>query len=69
MKSMTGYGHKEKQSEDFSLSIDIKSYNNRFLEIFDNINDSLKEYETEINNRIKKICSRGHVEINVKVKT
>ncbi|MFA7107966.1 MAG: YicC/YloC family endoribonuclease [Sphaerochaetaceae bacterium] len=69
MKSMTGYGHKEIQSEDFSLSIDIKSYNNRFLEIFDNINDSLKEYETEINNRIKKICSRGHVEINVKVKT
>lgn len=69
MKSMTGYGHKEKESQDFSLSIDIKSYNNRFLEIFDNINDSLKEYEMEINNRIKTICNRGHIEVNVKLKT
>jgi len=69
MKSMTGYGHKEKESQDFSLSIDIKSYNNRFLEIFDNLNDSLKEYEMEINNRIKAICSRGHIEVNVKLKT
>ena len=69
MKSMTGYGHKVKESQDYSLSIDIKSYNNRFLEIFDNISDSLKEYEMEINNRIKTICSRGHVEINIKLKT
>jgi len=69
MKSMTGYGHKEKESHDFSLSIDIKSYNNRFLEIFDNINDNLKEYEMEINNRIKTICNRGHIEVNVKLKT
>lgn len=65
---MTGYGQFEVQCSDFSLNCEIKSYNNRFLEIAHNFPYFISPYEIEIDNAIKKVCQRGHIDVWVRVK-
>lgn len=68
MKSMTGYGAHEIQSEQFQLSVEVKSYNNRYLDIVHNIPYYLSPFELEIDEQVKKAASRGHVEVSVRIK-
>lgn len=69
MKSMTGYGHSIYKSSDYILEVEIKSYNNRYLDISHNINPLLSSYETYVDGEIKKIVSRGHLDVSLKLKT
>ncbi|HNZ94579.1 MAG TPA: YicC family protein, partial [Sphaerochaeta sp.] len=66
---MTGYGYAEKAHSVFSLSVEIKSYNNRYLEIICNLPPFLSGYELEISNMVSEKAARGRVEVFVKVKT
>lgn len=68
MTSMTGYGTAVETTEDFSLEVEVKSYNNRFLDIDHTIPFYLAPYEIEIDHRVGKVAKRGHVEVNVKVR-
>lgn len=68
MKSMTGYGFCELNEEKFSLKVEVKSYNNRYLDINHNIPYFLAPIEQEIDNKIKEICSRGHVDLIIRIK-
>jgi uncharacterized protein (TIGR00255 family) len=68
MKSMTGYGYAEQTTEDFSMTVELKSYNNRYLDINHNIPFYLARYEQDIDNRIKSHAARGHVDVNVRIK-
>ena len=68
MKSMTGYGYGAVSGEDLFLEAEIKSYNNRYLEIYHNINSALSAFEAEIDGAIRKVASRGKVEISVRMK-
>ncbi|MDY4611962.1 MAG: YicC/YloC family endoribonuclease [Sphaerochaetaceae bacterium] len=68
MKSMTGYGTHEIQNEQFQLAVEVKSYNNRFLDIVHNIPYYLSPFEIEIDEQVKKVASRGHVEVSIRVK-
>ncbi len=68
MNSMTGYGYNEVQESSFLLSVEIKSYNNRFLDIVHNFPFYLAPFELEIDARVKKIAQRGHVEVSVRIK-
>jgi uncharacterized protein (TIGR00255 family) len=68
MKSMTGYGSAEVMTEQFQLSVEVKSYNNRYLDINHNIPYMLAPYEMEIDKKITDFASRGHVEVNIRVK-
>ena len=69
MKSMTGYGHSIYKSSDYILEVEIKSYNNRYLDISHTINPLLSSYETYVDGEIKKIVSRGHLDVSLKLKT
>ena len=69
MKSMTAYGYSSYSADEFFLEVEIKSYNNRYLDIYHNINSNLASFEEEIDNRIKNVAERGKVEISVKLKT
>ena len=69
MKSMTGYGHSIYKSNDYILEIEIKSYNNLYLDISHNINPLLSSYETYVDEEIKKTVSRGHLDVSLKLKT
>ncbi len=52
MKSMTGYGNSEYQNELFIVSVEIKSYNNRYLDIHVNTPSYISIFEQEIKNLI-----------------
>ena len=69
MKSITGYGHSIYKSSDYILEVEIKSYNNRYLDISHTINPLLSSYETYVDEEIKKTVSRGHLDVSLKLKT
>ena len=69
MKRMTGYGHSIYKSSDYILEVEIKSYNNRYLDISHTINPLLSSYETYVDDEIKKTVSRGHLDVSLKLKT
>ena len=48
MISMTGYGYKEFQNEKIRFSLEIKSYNNRYLDLILNIPNPLSPLEGQI---------------------
>ncbi len=68
MNSMTGYGFSESVCEKFQLAVEVKSYNNRYLDINHNIPYYLSPFEIEIDKRVKAVARRGHVEVNIRVK-
>jgi uncharacterized protein (TIGR00255 family) len=68
MKSMTGFAYTEKQTDAYSTAIEIKSYNNRFLEVFINLNARLSPLEPRIRAIICDRCKRGKIEVNIREK-
>jgi uncharacterized protein (TIGR00255 family) len=68
MKSMTGYGYCNYQDENYLLSVEIKGYNNRFLEINVNQPPFLSPLESWIRESVSLRFSRGKIEINIRFK-
>src|SRR5436190_9601102 len=67
MKSMTGYGKGMVNGDDFSVSVDLKTVNNRFLDIHLRVSSDLTSLETSIKRRISSRLSRGRVDVNVSI--
>lgn len=65
MKSMTGYGRGMVTGENFSVSVDLKTVNNRFLDIHLRIGSELSSVEPAIKRRISSRLSRGRVDVTV----
>ncbi len=69
MRSMTSYGYSEFTCEDFTLSMELKSYNNRYLDVSYNAPPVFSGFEPELVALIKNNAQRGHIDISVKLKT
>ena len=65
---MTAYGYAEFQNENYLMTMELKSYNNRYLEFGYFAPQYLSAYESEITDLIKVHAQRGHIDISVKVK-
>ncbi|HEY6119466.1 MAG TPA: YicC/YloC family endoribonuclease [Pyrinomonadaceae bacterium] len=65
MKSMTGYGHGSVVGEDFAVSVDLKTVNNRFLDIHLRLGSELSALEPTIKRRIGSRISRGRVDVTL----
>lgn len=65
MKSMTGYGKGMVAGDDFSVSVDLKTVNNRFLDIHLRVGSELAALEPSIKKRINSRLSRGRVDVTV----
>src|SRR5258705_3631488 len=65
MKSMTGYGRGAVTGDDFSVSVDIKTVNNRFLDIHLRAGSELSSLEPAIKRRISSRLSRGRVDVTI----
>lgn len=65
MKSMTGYGKGMVAGDDFSVSVDLKTVNNRFLDIHLRVGSELAAVEPSIKKRITSRLSRGRVDVTV----
>ncbi|MBN2659533.1 MAG: YicC family protein [Spirochaetales bacterium] len=66
MKSMTGFGFSEIQDEKSHISLDLKSYNNRYLDIITNIPSILNPLEPTIREWLSARIGRGRVEVHIR---
>ena len=62
---MTGYGKGTVTGEDFSVSVDLKTVNNRFLDIHLRVGSELSSLEPAIKRRINSRLSRGRVDVTI----
>ena len=65
MRSMTGFGRAEVSGENFSVSAELKTVNNRFLDVNLRLSNELQPLEAEIKALISKRLSRGRVDVNL----
>ncbi len=61
IRSMTGYGKVTKEISNFLIEIEIKSLNNRFLEVITKVPKEFSAQEYEIRNLIKNNIQRGKI--------
>ena len=65
MESMTGYAFLEKSTDQFSYSVELKSLNSKYLEVFVNLPRTLRNDENGFSAMVKKHFSRGKIELNI----
>ncbi len=65
MKSMTGYGRGSASGEHFSVSVDLKTVNNRFLDVHLRLGGELSALEPAIKRQISSRLSRGRVDVTI----
>jgi len=68
MISMTGYAYSEKSGQDISVTVEIKGYNSRYLEISINMPPWLSPYEPVIRDEITACCGRGKIEVFIRIR-
>jgi uncharacterized protein (TIGR00255 family) len=67
MESMTGYGYIEKSTSQFSFSIEIKSLNSKFLEIYTNLPKIIGKDENDITQILKNKFNRGKIVLTIEI--
>jgi len=65
LKSMTGYGQGSASGETFSVSIDMRSVNNRNLDIHWRSPQELASLEIPLKKQIQSVISRGRVDVTI----
>jgi len=68
MKSMTGYAYSEMASDDMTVSVEIRSYNSRFLDLSVNQPYWLSRLENRFREYASKCLQRGKVELAVRIR-
>ncbi len=63
MTGMTGFGHGEHRDEKVHLVLEMRSYNNRFLELYLNLPYSLRPLEPRFRELLSSRIQRGKVEL------
>ena len=65
MKSMTGFGRGAASGETFKVAVDIKTVNNRYLDVHLRLNQELSPLEIDIRKLVSARLSRGRVDLNI----
>jgi uncharacterized protein (TIGR00255 family) len=65
MKSMTGFGRGQISGENFTVSVELKTVNNRFLDVNLRLSQELQSLETELKRAITSRLTRGRVDVNL----
>lgn len=65
MKSMTGFGRGSVTGENFAVSVDLKTVNNRFLDISLRVGADMAAQESAIKRQIGQRLSRGRVDVSI----
>ena len=67
LKSMTGVGRCESQNGEHTCKVEVRSVNNRFIEINTRLPKSLATLELPLKKHVKSRCARGSFDITVAV--
>jgi uncharacterized protein (TIGR00255 family) len=62
---MTGFGRATTNGDNYSISVDLKTVNNRFLDISMRLPSELQAIETTVKKLISSRLARGRVEVNL----
>ena len=65
MKSMTGFGRGAAAGDEFTVAVEIKTVNNRYLDIHLRLSQELSPLEMIIRKRIGARLARGRVDLNI----
>jgi uncharacterized protein (TIGR00255 family) len=67
MKSMTGFGHGEHRDSRVHMVLEMRSYNNRYLDLFINLPYSIKQLEPRVREYLSARIQRGKIEFYLSV--
>ena len=67
VKSMTGYGRETAQSDHWKVTVEMKSVNNRFLDLIVKMPKQYNPLEDNVKKEISAVLCRGHVETYITV--
>ena len=65
LKSMTGFARHENQNGELTCKVEIRSVNNRFIDINTRLPKSLRDLELPLKKLVKSRCARGSFDINI----
>ena len=65
MNSMTGFGRGTASGDGFEISVEMKSVNNRFLDVVLKLGSELQTLEAPLKKIISNRLSRGRVDVNI----
>jgi len=65
MKSMTGYGRGAANGENFAVAVEIKTVNNRYLDVHLRLSQEISSLEVVVKRQVAARLSRGRVDVNV----
>ncbi|MFO8065300.1 MAG: YicC/YloC family endoribonuclease [Spirochaetota bacterium] len=68
MKGMTGFGYSEYRAERLEITAEVKSYNNRYLDVFVNLPSFLSPLEQSVREFVKPWVQRGRVEVYLRLR-
>ena len=64
---MTGYGRAEGQKDDYTYLAEVRSVNNRFIEINTRLPKAHMDLEQPLKKLIKSYCSRGSINLSISI--
>jgi uncharacterized protein (TIGR00255 family) len=67
MESMTGYTFIEEKTPQFAYTIEIKTLNSKYQEVYINLPRALRFEENEILEKVKSVIKRGKVECTIDI--
>ena len=65
MRSMTGFGRAEQVTPRWRISVEIRSYNSRYLELQLNVPAGFAELEARLRAAVGERVARGRVELSL----
>lgn len=65
MKSMTGFGRGAASGDGYAVGVEIKTVNNRYLDVHLRAPQELNAIEMDIRKRVKTRLARGRVDLNI----
>ena len=68
MNSMTGYSYNEELGENYSVSVEVKSVNSRFLDLSINLPSFLGRLESKFKELITSKIQRGKIDVFIRIK-
>lgn len=68
LKSMTGFARAAAENEAYSVAVEIRSVNHRYLEVRLRGAAGLASYEKSVRDRVAAVLGRGKVDVNVHLK-
>jgi len=67
LEAMTGFGTARKESPNGDISVDVKSLNNKYLDISIKTHQFSNELESLVKNNIKQLFDRGSFEVRIDI--